>query len=60
MTKREFEDSFAGLGRRIDDAINAVIEARQRLHNRLATGGLFERFRRGGDGPSAQPGRSLR
>lgn len=51
MGKREFEDNFAGVGRKIDDALNAGGEARRRLHNRMATGGLFERFQRQGDGP---------
>lgn len=51
MGRREFEDSFAGVGRKIDDALNAGGEARRRLHNRMATGGLFERFQRQHDGP---------
>lgn len=51
MGRREFEDSFAEVGRRIDGAINAGGEARRRLSNRMATGGLFERFQRTGDRP---------
>ena len=46
MGRREFEDSLAGLGRKIDGTLNAWSEWRQRVRNRLATGGLFERFRR--------------
>lgn len=51
MGKREFEDTFAGVGRKIDDALNAGGEAKRRLHNRVATGGLFERFQRQPSGP---------
>ncbi len=46
MSKREFEESFAGIGRKIDALLNRVGEAVQRFRNRLATGGLFERFER--------------
>jgi|GEM_PF-4401228 len=46
MGKREFEDSFAGVGRKIDDALNASGEAKRRLQNRMATGGFFDRFQR--------------
>lgn len=51
MGRREFEDSFAEIGRKIDGALNASGEARQRLSNRVATGGLFERFRGSGERP---------
>jgi hypothetical protein len=51
MGKREFEDTFAGVGRKIDDALNAGGEAKRRLRNRVATGGLFERFQRPPTGP---------
>ncbi len=52
MGKREFEDSFAGVGRKIDDALNASGEAKRRLQNRMATGGLFDRFQRDRSKPS--------
>ncbi|MFI4915476.1 MAG: hypothetical protein ACIAS6_03080 [Phycisphaerales bacterium JB060] len=51
MGRREFEDSFAEIGRKIDGALNAGGEAKRRLSNRVATGGLFERFQRAGDKP---------
>lgn len=51
MGRREFEDSLAGLGRKIDGTLNAWSEWRQRVRNRVATGGLFERFRRPSGGP---------
>lgn len=50
-----FEEALAEIGRRIDARINAVREWRGRLHNRMATGGLFERFQRlASGGPSAK------
>lgn len=53
MGKREYEDSLAGIGRKIDNTLNAWSEWRSRVRNRLATGGLFERFRRPSGGPKA-------
>ena len=52
MAKREFEDSFAGLGRKIDNLLSRIGETVQRFRNRMATGGLFERFERTGSGPN--------
>jgi hypothetical protein len=51
MGRREFEDSFAEIGRKIDGALNAGGEAKRRLGNRMATGGLFERLQRTSDKP---------
>ena len=48
-----FEESLARLGRRIDAAIDGVRERRGRLHNRIATGGVFEKFRRPAGAPRA-------
>ena len=50
-----FEEALAEIGRRIDAVINGVREWRGRMHNRIATGGLFERFQRpASGGPSAK------
>lgn len=50
-----FEEALAEIGRRIDAKINGVREWRGRMHNRMATGGLFERFQRpASSGPSAK------
>lgn len=48
-----FEESLARLGRKIDAAIDGVRERRGRLHNRMATGGLFDKFRRPAGAPRA-------
>ncbi|NRA56541.1 MAG: hypothetical protein HRU13_00225 [Phycisphaerales bacterium] len=54
MSKREFEESFAEIGRRIDAFIGGIGEAFRRLRNRIATGGLFERFERTASGPNTK------
>lgn len=53
--KSAFEEALAEIGRRIDAVLNSVREWRGRMHNRMATGGLFERFQRpASGGPSAK------
>ncbi|MFI4881062.1 MAG: hypothetical protein ACIAQU_00595 [Phycisphaerales bacterium JB064] len=46
-----FEESLASIGRKIDAVIDGVRERRGRLHNRMATGGMFEKFRRPAGAP---------